>query len=342
MGDTTKKQHYIWRKYLLPWTDTKDLKNGTVYVLRKKPRGTQEKIENRELMKIGFENYFYDISSFTPKDISVYKQFIAHFQKKSSIKWDLNVDVINTAKDEKDFIEKKVMCSFEDIDNEHHFLDKLYNCDIDFYVDSPLSKSMKTLKTAIFESILLQEQTLTDKDLEQILENSLQNMNAPDLKYEFNLFLSSQYFRSPKRHEALSDSFDEFKKLSNELSDLNNKFYVNLVTLFFTEQMAKNITENQNTSILLYNNKSSIPFITGDTPIINISDKEEVTIFHYPISPTIAVQVIISKIPLKNAVMPIDEELKAVVKSLNQKLFDNCSNEVYAHNREILNKYISE
>lgn len=71
MATTTKKQHYVWRKYLAPWTNNGSLDTGKIFVYRKKTRGTQQVIEQRGLMKIGFENYFYDISGFTKKDIRV-------------------------------------------------------------------------------------------------------------------------------------------------------------------------------------------------------------------------------------------------------------------------------
>ena len=55
MGNTVKKQHYVWRNYLSKWADSDDKYKGKIFVLRKKPKGNQDKIEFRELDKIGFE-----------------------------------------------------------------------------------------------------------------------------------------------------------------------------------------------------------------------------------------------------------------------------------------------
>lgn len=49
MGSTVKKQHYIWRKYLSEWTESDDIFKGKLFVLRKAPKGNQNKIEFREL-----------------------------------------------------------------------------------------------------------------------------------------------------------------------------------------------------------------------------------------------------------------------------------------------------
>ena len=76
-------------------------------------------------MKIGFENYFYDISGFTKKDIRVYEQFLAYIQKDQLIQFGVNTETLELANSQKDFIEKEIMCSAEDIDNSYHFLDLL-------------------------------------------------------------------------------------------------------------------------------------------------------------------------------------------------------------------------
>ena len=81
--------------------------------------------------------------------------------------------------------------------------------------------------------------------------------------------------------------------------------------------------------MMLLCNDSSIPFITGDTPIVNISDQEDSIFFYYPISPKIAVSIININEPKENIVIELDESLKEIVNCLNKKLFDNCVNEIY-------------
>ena len=45
----TKKQHYVWRFYLKPWTDSKE----TIACCR------NDKVFRSVLMGVGQENYFY-------------------------------------------------------------------------------------------------------------------------------------------------------------------------------------------------------------------------------------------------------------------------------------------
>jgi hypothetical protein len=78
MGNTVKKQHYIWRNYLSKWTQSEDKFKGKIYVFRKEVKGNQNEVEFRELEKVGFEKYYYDISGFTEKDLIILNQLIAN------------------------------------------------------------------------------------------------------------------------------------------------------------------------------------------------------------------------------------------------------------------------
>lgn len=119
-----------------------------------------------------------------------------------------------------------------------------------------------------------------------------------------------------------------------------------MVATYFAERMALNITQNFSTSILLFENKTDVPFVTGDTPIINLTGTEmdKMTIFHYPISPRIAIQLIVTHKLSEmaevnhNIHIPLNQEFVSIVKNCNQKLADNCVNEIYSNDDNCLKK----
>ena len=159
-------------------------------------------------------NYFYDISGFTERDLSIYEQFLAYIQKDQLIQFGVNMEAMELANVQKDFIEKEIMCSAEDIDNSYHFLDLLKSKNPSFYQDSTAQVLINTLRDEIVNRILFQEQVLSDQELIQKMAECMEDdMDGIDLKYEFNLFFCLQYFRSPKIHSNLSKSFEGFKKL---------------------------------------------------------------------------------------------------------------------------------
>ncbi len=340
MAATTKRQHYVWRKYLVPWTDNRSLDTGKIFVYRKNPRGAQQAIEQRELMKIGFENYFYDISGFTKKDISAYKQFLAYIQKGQLIQFGVDMENVELANTQKDFIEKEIICFGESIDNSYHFLEQLKSKNPSFYQDSSAQVLINTLRDEIRSRILFQEQILSDQELFQKTIECTDDLDAPDLKYEFNLFFCMQYFRSPKIHDNLLKAFEDFKKLSSDYSDLKANFFVKLITLYYAQKMALNITQNLRSTLVIYENRTLLPFITGDTPIVAYPNSSaQLTVLYYPISPEIAVSMMISNMfPLKeNEVVPIENVSKA--KEFNDMLCGNCVNEVYANDYKVLDAY---
>lgn len=165
MGNTVKKQHYVWRNYLSKWADSDDKYKGKLFVLRKKPKGNQDKIEFRELDKIGFEKYYYDITGFKSKDVQILNKLIAHMQRNELAKFGITEESLKEAYTQRDFIEKKVMCTFENIENEFHFYEKLLEGDLSFYQDSKNQNVLDTLMENILISMFYGEERLSEKQL---------------------------------------------------------------------------------------------------------------------------------------------------------------------------------
>ena len=171
-----------------------------------------------------------------------------------------------------------------------------------------------------------------------------------DLKYEFNRFFCMQYFRSPRVHTNTKKNVEDFKQSYEAANDMTTNFLTNMMMVYFAERMALNITQHFKSSILLYKNQTGVPFITGDTPIVCLTGQEMngMSIFHYPISPIIAMELII--IPKysdwatisKNFVMELNQEFVDVVKNCNRKLADNCVNEIYSNTKDSLLKLMEE
>lgn len=348
MGNTVKKQHYVWRKYLSEWTGSGDRFKGKLFVLRKAPKGNQKEIEFCELEKVGFEKFYYDITGFKEIDISVLNQLIASMQKKEMVKLGIAPDVFIEAATHRDFIEKRVMCSSENIETTFHFFEKLMAGDLSFYKDSNNQSVLDSLMKSILDSILYGEEVSESQVIDLVKEFSTEE--TVDLKYEFNRFFCMQYFRSPRVHTNTKKNVEDFKQSYEAANDMTTNFLTNMMMVYFAERMALNITQHFKSSILLYKNQTGVPFITGDTPIVCLTGQEMngMSIFHYPISPIIAMELII--IPKysdwatisKNFVMELNQEFVDVVKNCNRKLADNCVNEIYSNTKDSLLKLMEE
>lgn len=65
MSNITKQPHYVYRKYLKPWTQQEK-----IYCL-----GDNKKIFFTNIMNIGKENYFYEFKLCTDKEIEMGRYF---------------------------------------------------------------------------------------------------------------------------------------------------------------------------------------------------------------------------------------------------------------------------
>lgn len=230
------------------------------------------------------------------------------------------------------------MCTFENIENEFHFYEKLLEGDLSFYQDSKNQNVLDTLMENILISMFYGEERLSEKQLVNLVKEFSIDKTT-DLKYEFNRFFCMQYFRSPRVHMNTKKNIEELKQKYEEISDMDPNFFTNMVMLYFAERMALNITQNFKSSILLYKNNTGIPFVTGDTPIICLTGNkmDGMSVFHYPISPERAVELIVVPkfgdfaVVNNNVVMELTQDLAGVVRNCNKKLADNCVNEVYSN-----------
>lgn len=64
MNRTTKKQHYIWRSYLAPWTRDNSNK-GQIFCRR------EGRIFPVSLMNVAHENYFYEVKELSKREIEL-------------------------------------------------------------------------------------------------------------------------------------------------------------------------------------------------------------------------------------------------------------------------------
>ena len=345
MVNTTKKQHYIWKKYLKKWVIS-DVEEK-LYVLRKQIHGKQAAIEYRKLDDIGFEKYFYDMSGFSKESINILIQLLKHMQNKQSYQFLIDNDMLKDAATQRDFIEKNVMCINEDIDNKYNFLDKLVNKNFSFYEDSKSQTILNRFQMLLHESLLGTDIMLSDDELKSMLNDFFKSLSDEDLKYEFNQFFWMQYFRSPSVIKRLKASITKVKAQRVEFKNLDEKFFANMYAIYCAAQIALNLTQHFATNIYLLENNTNVPFVTSDTPIINMTGIESLEtsqkfLFYYPISPKIAIQLIVMlktnflAMQSKNCINSIGQNEVQIVKDLNIIQALECNNEIYSNDRNHL------
>lgn len=151
-------------------------------------------------------------------------------------------------------------------------------------------------------------------------------------------FMCVQYVRTKK----LQDTMFELLK-GNNIVNIENSWGV--LRHIFATTIAWNIVNKNTFKIILLKNISSIPFITGDQPIINIhpinKENQEVSELelYFPISPNLAI--LLSK---KSEYSEYNQKNinQSEVETYNKFVIDSFHEQVYSNSKEILEKYFNK
>lgn len=329
--ETTKKQHLVWKKYLAPWTDKPQSTDGKIYMLLK----SDNKTCNPNLSGVGVDNYTYDISMINEYDKNI---AISYFKKwlKSQTSFDIPFKINDSVEIyKKDYIEKTF---FYDIEKKGiKILDDLYNCKFPFKTPSVNDQILNILKSSLL-FFRFDEPLITQSECLRLLSYAEAHKEEKDERFDFFEFFSAQLLRTWRGQEAVIKSARETGKEFSDspmgkTSEALFPLMLTINTFIFATYFIK-----KNYYIELLKNETSIDFVTGDNPIINLyanyeeekeSDKGE---WYYPIAPRLA---LICKNSIKsNAIRKITEV--KLVKDYNLKIARAATKQVYASTKQQL------
>lgn len=139
---------------------------------------------------------------------------------------------------------------------------------------------------------LFGDRTISDEKLLNLAVEALHHAYEEDIKYDFLRFFFIQQERSPRVHDDQITNLRNLKSQYAVAGDLNEDFFANMMMVFFAEQIAINLSTKFHTWIERIENKSGIPFITSDCPVVNISGREigQRHEFYFPLSPNVAMK----------------------------------------------------
>lgn len=172
--------------------------------------------------------------------------------------------------------------------------------------------------------------------------NELRDKDHRDPQYDFNRFFMMQYIRSKSMQNSIRSSFGEFQKCVLHEQEINS-FLPVVVSINIAERLALNVTQNADCVLDIYRNDTAVPFVTGDTPIVNLlwGMSENEMSMYYPISPSFAVELMITPRGFKKNIREgkliiIGSGDENRISTFNKAIVDNYVNEVYSSEYEIL------
>ncbi|MGD0843364.1 MAG: DUF4238 domain-containing protein [Geobacteraceae bacterium] len=290
-----RRHHYVWQHYLESWADVDD---GQIYCLR------EGKIFKTNPINVAVKGDFYRLKEFSVDDISHLKEIIKRCP---------------------DFLQQEYNNLIVLFDILFKFKRK---AEIDGTLDTELESILDVQINNFEENIHTSVENSGMKYLHMLLNKDLSFYGSKPDAILFIKYLCLQYMRTEKRR------VNSIKATSWQNVIDTNKIW-NILTHIFSANMAWSILNDINEfTLLVFDNKTDNPFITGDQPVINthgtvtaLTEQVHELEFYYPLSPSKAM--VLTKTPEKHLQVTaeiVDMHNHRIVLGSHQQLF-SCSEE---------------
>lgn len=258
-----KKHHYVWKKYLLNWSNSTEEKVYSYIHLIKDVRfQTPENIVQ--------QRYFYELHEFTIEEEKKLFEFIKVMG--SELDYNLNIEIF------------KIYTIFSNLKRQ---LDTKYQHKLSFNEKQIYESDLRILKANTIEDFHSKIENLGSNLISIKTFDDLDYLNSRQELYDTILFICFQANRTKTMKNNLVERFknDNF---------INEKFF-NVTPLLVSYTVAQKLCVEKDLKFIYIDNQTSEKFITTDQPVINL-DKDDVDEngsvknlrYYYPISPEIA------------------------------------------------------
>jgi hypothetical protein len=250
-----RRHHYIWQYYLPAWAE-----NDLVYCLFER-----KKISQPNTINLGVKRDFYRLQRLTAKD----RQNVKRLIERSPVEfhetyWNF-VTMFDGWFEEKDLLSQMTGDTSECV---RKINEKISNAEEDYH--------------GIVENN-------TIPILEKLRAGDISVLSDDDTIADFCYFLTVQLTRTM----SLRQHMLKWCAINPKIYDPTNAWAI-ISHIYATTIGAKLFNMREMNPIRLISNKTNLPFITGDQPVVNLQGQlggvqPEYLSFYYPISPTMAV-----------------------------------------------------
>ena len=303
-------QHYVWRYYLSSWTND----NEKLFFLR------NNEIRSANPKKVGKKRDFYRLKELSFQELAIIeKGFINEG-------WNGELQQVNR---------NWIILFTQAFKNKKKLEEQgRWNAELELKFDVSLNNTIEEFHSLVEDANVSRLNSLKSGDVDKV-------QNEKD-KSAFLFFLSLQYCRTDMMRNNIHRSF------ANGPIPVPPTFIENIWSVLYFV-IATNITysllSDKGYRILMLENSSTIPLITGDQPVINTqadySNTEGETSeleFYYPISPSRAI--LISKSNQYSRTEIKFEIGEKEVKLYNDLIFKAAEEQLYGSNSTVLKDYI--
>ena len=266
MNQVTKKQHYIWRKYLAPWTNDNS-NTGKIACLR------DNKIFVSSLMNVAHENYFYKVKRLSKQEKELI--YLMTISDVTGTQKSVNEGWLN------------LYCAPFDLADE---IDR-FNTLTDTCGKVEESQKFKDLIIEHIENIHCSIEMSVMEYLEQLKRGDINFWKDEESRDKFSFYLCNQYFRTKRSRDAIIWSFEQCRNGHEHFKSIcPNNMWLPL-SLIYASNVGAHIAQDFSAVLLQAEDDS---FIVGDQPVANTFSTfngsippNDIELF-YPITPKLA------------------------------------------------------
>lgn len=303
MAQIKKKQHYVWKKYLMSWS----YKDQIFASFRSSGKIIKTNIEG-----VAQERYFYALEEFTEEEEIILKELITLWSN--------------------DIVRPLIMEYYHMITSFSKINRAIKNKDLSIINTAELDKKLALLKANTMEDI----HTSFEKFGEKLIEiRKVEDLEFLDDERELLLtmiYVCFQYLKTKNMREIIKPIIVKYPYLSDK--------FLNFIPFIYAPGIADSLTYGKNIKFIFFENKTEIDFITTDQPIINakkhiINDNGNVAQldYYYPITPKIAIVIHYQEQEEKRKYVLIEKEQ---VNHYNDLMIRNAKEFVFSNTEEQL------
>jgi len=312
MSELRKRQHYVWRYYLAPWT-----KNGSIWCNR------LGNVFNSGLMSVGQEKYFYEISLLSDEESDFIKSLF-----------------LNDKRPHLQGIVDTIVDCFH-IPTYFHRLVSALNS----HEDPEAKQILRELTVNTHEKLLCSIENMAKEFLPQLQDGNIDFLTDDESRNLFMLHLCFQYLRTKRmKNNFLASNFDHVNAhYDGHIRQDNLWGVISVVFSFQTGMGIYALLPKYHFKII--HNTSAINFITGDQPVINIAEsgrphgqEPKELVFYHPISPRVAL--FMSRSFDCDSSVDVDDD--GMVEEYNKVIASEALEQIYGSSKKDVSKYTVE
>lgn len=301
-----KKHHYVWAYYLKGWSND----GVNVWSISKKGNSRCDSIRG-----IGCENNFYKVGALSKDDVKLINIWLKDCDPDLK-KLHLNLVNLVYSIQQQALLQGSVARKKLNID-----LNEIVSCNL-------------------FENYMsMQEGSVVDI-IRDLREGDITCLSDKKTFWSFGHFMGHQFSRTKRMRDIMIFSLENSsgdEGVKNIWMDFYKRHWW-FMCAFIGANLSKDISLNSKKKLLLVENKTSVPFITSDQPVININPdghKGTEVDYYYPLSGERALLI------LNSNFFDFNEEVndEAIIHFLNQKMAYVSGDTIFASDKDTLNTY---